>query len=594
MSDIYRQQREQLVAKNQGHAHLLPETPPQAPQVAPFDLACARRVLGPAANNHCSLLVVIGWGDGSILRWLADDPMLVQKDILMVFLRGEEDAFAASFVRPQLELIAKLRLQMAVVMGEEQARLLASTYFGNHADIPRLAGCEIIDNHPLSAAGEASRKVLSPQIIKALSDRPQAYGNDIGDSFTGLTHACKNARALLPAPTLGELSGFYGNVPIISIAGGPSLTSQIPLLKELQDRCLLVACDSVLHGLLAQGIEPHFVTPIERLPSTVDMVRNAGGCRTVFAGSFVVPPEAVQPFAERTIGVYAWDQLYPWLLPDPGRRVNTGSSTGVFSFAVGSALTTGPVWLVGHDLAREAGNSHWAGSPLSSELWKKAKSTVDDRSSALTGLETRHVPGNNGELVEATVWWDRFRTEIANDVEDLRRGGRTVYNVGGHLRRGALIPGTVAAPLPSPDSLPRLAAPPMPARNPQRLRQWQDRARRLPEDASTFLRHMTRMREEVAATRMQPARDWQIDDLAKKVTLTAEISPGNHAAFFYILRSALHNSSAEWHIRRRRSGSTARYRWEALNTMDSLCHALHNAVTALVPTLEEIVRDHCD
>ena len=594
MSDIYRQQREQLVAKNQGHAHLLPETPPQAPQVAPFDLACARRVLGPAANNHCSLLVVIGWGDGSILRWLADDPMLVQKDILMVFLRGEEDAFAASFVRPQLELIAKLRLHMAVVMGVEKARLLASTYFCNHADIPRLAGCEIIDNHPLSAAGEASRKVLSPQIIKALSDRPQAYGNDIGDSFTGLTHACKNARALLPAPTLGELSGFYGNVPIISIAGGPSLTSQIPLLKELQDRCLLVACDSVLHGLLAQGIEPHFVTPIERLPSTVDMVRNAGGCRTVFAGSFVVPPEAVQPFAERTIGVYAWDQLYPWLLPDPGRRVNTGSSTGVFSFAVGSALTTGPVWLVGHDLAREAGNSHWAGSPLSSELWKKAKSTVDDRSSALTGLETRHVPGNNGELVEATVWWDRFRTEIANDVEDLRRGGRTVYNVGGHLRRGALIPGTVAAPLPSPDSLPRLAAPPMPARNPQRLRQWQDRARRLPEDASTFLRHMTRMREEVAATRMQPARDWQIDDLAKKVTLTAEISPGNHAAFFYILRSALHNSSAEWHIRRRRSGSTARYRWEALNTMDSLCHALHNAVTALVPTLEEIVRDHCD
>ena len=594
MSDIYRQQREQLVAKNQTHAHMLPEAPPKAPPVSPFDLACARRVLGPAANSHCGLLVVIGWGDGSILRWLADDPVLVQKDVLMVLLRGEEDAFAAAFTRPLLDVIAKLRLQMVVVMAEDQARLMASTYFGNHADIPRLAGCEIIDSHPLSAAGEASRGVLGPQIIKALSDRPQAYGNDIGDSFTGLVHACKNARALLPAPTLGELSGFYGGVPVISIAGGPSLTSQIPLLKELQDRCLLVACDSVLHGLLAQGIEPHFVTPIERLPSTVDMVRNAGGCRTVFAGSFVVPPEAVQPFAERTVGVYAWDQLYPWLLPEPGRRVNTGSSTGVFSFAVGAALTDGPIWLVGHDLARESGNSHWAGSPLSSELWLKAKSTVDDRSSALTGLETRFVPGNSGEQVEATVWWDRFRTEIANDVEDLKRAGRTVHNVGGHLRRGALIPGTVAAPLPSPDSLPRLAARTLPPRRPERLRQWQDRARKLPADADAFLRHMARVRDEIATTRTKPVHEWPIDDLAKRVTLTAEISAGNHAAFFYILRSALHNSSAEWHIRRRRTGSTARYRWEALNTMDALCQALHNAVTTLVPTLEEVVRDHCD
>ena len=40
----------------------------------------------------------------------------------------------------------------------------------------------------------------------------------------------------------------------------------------------------VLHGLLDQGIEPHFVTPLERGPGTALMVSRGDKARTIFAG----------------------------------------------------------------------------------------------------------------------------------------------------------------------------------------------------------------------------------------------------------------------------------------------------------------------
>lgn len=591
MPDIYQQQRRRLIALNPLYATLLPETPPSAPPVAPIGLAAARRILGEAANNHGELVIVLGWGDGSLLRWIAEDPVLAQKEILVLLLRGEEDAFAASFRQDQVSWLGSGRIIMTVVRSEAEARQMASAFFGQHQTIPRLSGCDFVDGHPLCAAGEEARRELTPAILRHLSDRPQAYGNDISDSFTGLVNAAKNARAVLPAPTLEQLHGHYGDVPVISIAGGPSLNSQLPLLRELQDRALLVACDSVLKGLLAGGVDPHFVTPIERLPSTVDMVRGTEGCRAVFAGIAVVPPEAVTPFGERVVGVYAGDQIYTWMHPTVRRRISTGSSTGVLSFTVGSAFTTGTVYLVGHDLARDGDRSHWDGSPLSSELWLQAKQRSSSSTNAIAGLDARLVPGNGGGLVEATVWWDRFRSEIAGEVIDLKAQGRRVVNVSAHLRTGAVIPGTETAPLPDPASLPPLVARPLPARDPARLRDWQERAARLPADADAFLAHIDGLRAEIAAVRRLPPDRWPIDELSKKVSLTSGISPGNQAAFFYFLRSALHNSAAQWHVRRHRTASTARFRWEALDITDSLCHALGNAVRTLRPALEEIADD---
>lgn len=593
MPSPYLSQRAELLALSPLYEALLPETPPATPPVAPLDLRLARRLLQEAANTHASLVVLIGWGDGAMLRWMAEDPMLSQRGIIIALLPGEEDAFAAALTTdpPLLPILQRLKPVMFRVADEADAHALCDEHFRTHESLPRLAGCDIIDGHPLTPVAEAARQTLGPALVKALSDRPQMYGNDILDSFTGLVNAAANAPSILPVPSLGECWGMFGQTPVISIAGGPSLGRHIDRLRELQDRCILVACDSVLPGLIKAGIQPHFCTPIERLPATVDLVQVVRGTRTIFAGSCVVPTGALEPFEGRAIGVAGGDQLYIWLDRGKGRRVNTGSSTGVFSFMVGAALTEGPVYLVGHDLARDREASHWAGANYSSGLWAEQKAKVQASARVNTGYEDRLVPGNDGQPLPSIVWWDRFRNEIAGGVRDLRQIGRTVYNVNAHDRVGAVIDGTEAAPLPDPASLPVLGPIRLPDAQPERLEDWKRRAQALPEDSKAFRASLRSLRDDIAATRGKPVDQWDLDGLAARLSLNASVSEGNRWAFNYFLRSALHNSTAEMHLRRR-TPSTARFKWMVLDTMDGLCHALDNAMESLAPQLEEIARVH--
>jgi len=590
MSELYRRQRQQLIETNPRYAALLPDSPPPMPPVSPVGLSLARKLLGTAASNHAAVLFVIGWGDGSLLRWIAEDELLRQKQVFIILMAGEDDAFAAAFAQepPLLPLLGRFNPKMNRLTGEGDIASLLGEHFSHHQDITRLAGCDIVANHPLCLAGEAARQTIAPMLEKRLSDRPQMYGNDIMDSFTGLLNVAANAPRLLHRPTIGECWGMFGETPVISIAGGPSLKRHIPRLRELQDRCILVACDSILPGLIKEGIEPHFATPLERLPATVELVQAARGTRTIFAGSGVVPPGAIEPFAD-AICVFAGDQIYRWLLDPIDKGVNTGSSTGVFSFTVGSALSSSPVFLVGHDLARDRDQSHWEGASYSSGLWKEQKTRVAQSARAGTGYEDRLVPGNNGQMLPSICWWDRFRIELGHDAAGLLVAGRKVYNVNAHDRVGAVIEHTEAAPLPDPASLPPLGPVKLPPGKPERLADWRSRAARLPDDVDAFRTHLRTVRDEITTARSLSPDLWPIDALAGRLTINTAISEGNRWAFFYFLRSALHNSTADMH-RRRRTSSTARSRWLIMDSMDSLCHALDNALVTLRPRLEEVSR----
>ncbi|MBA3937225.1 MAG: DUF115 domain-containing protein, partial [Planctomycetes bacterium] len=467
----YAAQRAQLIGSMPHLAALLPAEPPCAPAVRTMERRELRALLMPAANTHAELVMVMGWGDGSVPLALLGDPVCRQKRLHVLLFAGEEQAFAATFARPVLELLSGSQLTVTVIEDEQGIADMVIGCYPHHHHIPPLAGCDFIDAHPLTAPAAAFRAQHLARINELLADRTQAYGNDILDSFTGLIQASRNARQLLPAPTIGELAGRFGDIPVISIAAGPSVKRRLDQLRALQDRCILIACDAALHGLLDQGIDPHFVTPLERL-GNLAMFARAGESRAIYAGLPVVHPDVVGRFpAERTIGVYCGDALYPWLVPDPGRRINAGQSTGVLSVTVGAALTTGPLFLVGHDLARGENGSHWEGAGTAGNAWKEAKQRSE--SAKLTGFYTdRLIPGNGDETVRSTMCWDHFRTEIAYEAQLLKAKGRTVYNVNAHDRIFARIDHTAAAPLPDPASLPKLPALTLPAREPARFAQW--------------------------------------------------------------------------------------------------------------------------
>ena len=588
----YATQRARLVEAMPPLDGILPQNEPGQPDVRPLSRAEIAQQLAEAANNQASLMLILGWGDGSVPRALLDDPLCRQKHLVIILFAGEEDAFARSLAGTDAIPWSDGNLRICIVRERADLQRLIVTNFNQHHDLPALAGADLVERHPLTPAAEALRSAVLPELHTLLADRPQAYGNDIIDSFMGLDHASSNARLILPAPTIGEMKGFFGATPIISIAAGPSVKRHLDQLRRLQDRCILVACDAVLHGLLDAGIDPHFVTPLERVDLIKPMLTRAGESRSIYAGLPVCPPEAVAAFGEgRTIGLSCGDRLYDWLTPEPTLRINTGLSTGTLSVSVACALGTGPVYLVGHDLAKDENASHWDGAGYAGNDWKRVKTSVEEDAPVLSGYEDRRIPGNGGGLVQSIAWWDRFRYDIAHEAGLMRAAGRVLHNVNAHDRIFAHIDHTGSDPLPDPDSLPPLAPWRLPERKPERYDSWAARARLLPEDSVLFRAHLADLQRDLATAKAGPPSGWDPAPFADRLDLTAAVSPGNRMAFAYVLRSAMHNSNAEMHLRRR-TASASRSRWLILESMQDLCSALDGALTTLHPELERIAREH--
>lgn len=62
------------------------------------------------------------------------------------------------------------------------------------------------------------------------------------------------------------------HTPVCVVANGPSLSDDLPFLRQIQDKVLLIACGTALETLYNAGIQPHFYAAIERLKQIADVV----------------------------------------------------------------------------------------------------------------------------------------------------------------------------------------------------------------------------------------------------------------------------------------------------------------------------------
>lgn len=69
----------------------------------------------------------------------------------------------------------------------------------------------------------------------------------------------------------------YNNVPVVLVAAGPSLDKNIDILKEYQNKCIIICVDVVLSKLMEHGIKPDFVGNIDPQKEVTSGWRNLDG-----------------------------------------------------------------------------------------------------------------------------------------------------------------------------------------------------------------------------------------------------------------------------------------------------------------------------
>lgn len=74
-----------------------------------------------------------------------------------------------------------------------------------------------------------------------------------------LRNSCRNLEALATCDGVKRYENLGWNLDACVIGAGPSLDEILPHLKEIKERCLLIAVDTALRACLRVGVEPDFV-----------------------------------------------------------------------------------------------------------------------------------------------------------------------------------------------------------------------------------------------------------------------------------------------------------------------------------------------
>lgn len=125
-----------------------------------------------------------------------------------------------------------------------------------------------------------------------------------------VTHGVHFAKNDVPIPE------EFVNVPLCIVANGPSLSHDLPLLRKIQDKVIIIACGTAIETLYNAGIKPFFYGATERLrvvSEHLSLIPDKDFIRDciLVAGDVVHP--AVIDFFDKTCVFGKADETFYWL-----------------------------------------------------------------------------------------------------------------------------------------------------------------------------------------------------------------------------------------------------------------------------------------
>ena len=192
----YKTTRELLLKGMPGLAEILPVQWPQTPST--IDQRKTLVALRAATSTLNEGLLVVGFGDGSIIERLRQDPVGRCKLVHVLVLTDEAEAFAHALGLTDFPGAFKdLHLDVHYLKNSDDLARVMSTIFSNHGQIARLAGTGLLDSHPLIPAAERQRAEWLPLLKKIIVERYDCLGNDVYDTFLGAKHSLMHGEKLV-------------------------------------------------------------------------------------------------------------------------------------------------------------------------------------------------------------------------------------------------------------------------------------------------------------------------------------------------------------------------------------------------------------
>ncbi|ELB7667566.1 motility associated factor glycosyltransferase family protein [Campylobacter upsaliensis] len=192
-------------------------------------------------------------------------------------------------------------------------------------------------------------------------------GNDPKDALQGIKQYVYNLASMIKNPSLKELlekrKAKFKSCVIVST--GPSLTKQLPLLKEVQEKVVIFAADSAYPILMQNDIVPDYVCMVERTDFTAEFFKHDFGNKddkTTFLLASLVHPNAIEYLEKRGrnyILIPKHLNFAQYVDLKAFSLLSSAVSVAHMAFAIALELEFKELVFIGQDLAySDVGHSH--------------------------------------------------------------------------------------------------------------------------------------------------------------------------------------------------------------------------------------------
>jgi len=250
-----------------------------------------------------------------------------------------------------------------------------------------------------------------------------------------LKNYLNNVTHLPQSHYVSQIAGKFDGERCVIISAGPSLEKQLPLLKAIQNKIVLISVGAALPTLHAHDIHPHFVVLIDPIELNINDFSSGKFTREILISSLVGNSSVVANFQGQKFFTQ-YSQAFDEAPSNPfGKMYHMDSAGSVANCAYSLAKIIGmkSIAFVGQDLAYTGGVSHALGHQQ-----REDKTTEDMEKDT----SMKKVAGYHGDTVYTTIAMDVFKAwfeaQFAAD-KDI-----TVLNC---TEGGAMIKGAVQQPL---------------------------------------------------------------------------------------------------------------------------------------------------
>jgi hypothetical protein len=173
-----------------------------------------------------------------------------------------------------------------------------------------------------------------------------------------------NIEAIRDIPGISFLEGVFASFPVFLAAAGPSLDETIPYLKDIAQRCIIVAVDTSLRFLLSHGINPDFVVVVDPQYWNARHLDRCPAPESCLIAESAVYPGVLRRQFKR---VFLCSSLFPLgkFIEDriaPKGILGAGGSVATTAWDFARVLGSKDIWIGGLDLAFPDLKTHFKGA----------------------------------------------------------------------------------------------------------------------------------------------------------------------------------------------------------------------------------------